>query len=263
MYSGGDWLSVGGPATPEASVPAVLFDDVRKSFGAVHALNGLTLHVDAGEVYGFLGPNGAGKTTAIRVLLGLSRPDSGRACVFGVDAPPRSVISRVGFVPQEPALYRDLTVGENLELFADVFGVPRDRFEQRAREALKFVSLSKDRDSLVRNLSGGMVRRASLAAAMVHDPDLLVLDEPTVGIDPELRAAFWEEFAALKRRGKSILITTHYVEEAHGCDRVGFVREGQIVAEGTPRALLERTGTQSLEDAFLSFVRRSDGGVGK
>ena len=251
-----------GPGARGAAAPAALLEDVHKSFGAVKALAGLTLHVDPGEVYGFLGPNGAGKTTAIRALLGLTRPDSGRAQVFGVDSPPRAAISRVGFVPQEPALYRDLTVTENLELFADVFAVPRSRFEERSSDVLKFVNLAENADSLVRELSGGMVRRASLAAAMVHDPDLLVLDEPTVGVDPELRAAFWDEFEVLKGRGKSILITTHYVEEAHRCDRIGFVRRGAIVAEGTPGELLQRAGASTLEEAFLAFVRRrAEGGA--
>jgi ABC-2 type transport system ATP-binding protein len=235
--------------------PAVLLRDVRKSFGAVKALDGISFEVRRGELYGFLGPNGAGKTTAIRVLLGLTRCDGGTAQVLGVDAPARSVIHRVGFVPQEPALYRDLSVRQNLELFADIFGLERARWKERFTEVLGFVDLADKADNLVRDLSGGMVRRTSIAVAMVHDPDLLVLDEPTVGIDPELRASFWNHFEDLKGRGKSILITTHYIDEARRCDRVGFVRAGRLVAEGAPPALLKRTGTSSLEDAFLSFVR--------
>lgn len=237
----------------------MLFEGASKAYGTVKALDGLSLQVGRGELYGFLGPNGAGKTTAIRALLGLTALDAGRAQLFGVDAPARSVIHRVGFVPQEPALYRDLTVGENLELFADVFGLDRARWDERFAYVLNFVHLGDKRRSVVRNLSGGMVRRASIAIAMVHDPDLLVLDEPTVGIDPELRAAFWDHFAQLKAAGKSILITTHYIDEARRCDRVGFVREGKLVAEGTPDGLLAATRTASLEDAFLSFVRRGAG----
>jgi ABC-2 type transport system ATP-binding protein len=241
------------------SAPAVSLEGAVKSFGTVRALDGLTLRVDRGELYGFLGPNGAGKTTAIRALLGLTRLDSGRAQVFGVDAPPRSVIHRVGFVPQEPALYRDLTVRENLELFADIFGLDRARWEERFRHVLTFAHLEERQREVVRNLSGGMVRRTSIAAAMVHDPDLLILDEPTVGIDPELRASFWEHFGELKALGKSILITTHYIDEARRCDRVGFVRSGKIVAEGPPDDLLQQTATKSLEDAFLAVVRRNEG----
>ena len=239
--------------------PALLLDAVEKSFGEVKALDGLTLRVGRGELYGFLGPNGAGKTTAIRVALGLARQDAGRAEVFGVPSPPRSVIQRVGFVPQEPALYRDLTVRENLELFAAVFGLDRARWADRFLRVLKFVELDSKAGEVVRNLSGGQVRRTSIAAAMVHDPDLLVLDEPTVGVDPELRVSFWDHFASLKDQGKSILITTHYVAEASRCDRVGFVRAGKLVAEGPPADLLARTSTSSLEDAFLAFLRRDRG----
>ena len=239
--------------------PALLLDAVEKSFGEVKALDGLTLRVGRGELYGLLGPNGAGKTTAIRVALGLARQDRGRAEVFGVPSPPRSVIQRVGFVPQEPALYRDLTVRENLELFAAVFGLDRARWADRFLRVLKFVELDSKADEVVRNLSGGQVRRTSIAAAMVHDPDLLVLDEPTVGVDPELRVSFWDHFASLKDQGKSILITTHYVAEASRCDRVGFVRAGKLVAEGPPADLLARTSTSSLEDAFLAFLRRDRG----
>lgn len=239
--------------------PAILLDAVVKSYGQLKALDQLTLRVGRGELYGFLGPNGAGKTTAIRVALGLTRLSAGRAELFGVPSPARSVIHRVGFVPQEPALYRDLTIRENLELFAEVFGLERDRWAERFEGVLKFVQLDAKADQLVRNLSGGQVRRSSIAAAMVHDPDLLVLDEPTVGVDPELRVAFWDHFEALKEQGKSILITTHYVAEASRCDRVGFVREGKIVAEGPPSDLLALTSTTSLEDAFLTFLRRRKG----
>jgi ABC-2 type transport system ATP-binding protein len=243
-------------ASPDPTAAAEL-EGAVKSFGRVRALDGLSLKVARGELYGFLGPNGAGKTTAIRALLGLARLDAGKARVLGEDAPPRSVIHRVGFVPQEPALYRDLTVRENLELFADLFGLDRSRWSERFAHVLDFANLADREGEVVRNLSGGMVRRTSIAAAMVHDPDLLVLDEPTVGIDPELRAAFWQYFDELKAKGKSVLITTHYIDEARRCDRVGFVREGKIVAEGPPDELLRMTGTQSLEDAFLSVVRRS------
>jgi ABC-2 type transport system ATP-binding protein len=236
-------------------VPVVL-EGVHKSYGDLKVLSGISLRVGRGELYGFLGPNGAGKTTAIRVLLGLTSFERGRAEVFGAKAPPRSQIHRVGFVPQEPALYRDLTVRENLDLVADVFGLPRERFADRLESALAFVDLHDKTDTLVRDLSGGMQRRASLAAAVIHDPDLLILDEPTVGVDPELRASLWDEFCALQAQGKSVLITTHYVDEARRCDRVGFLRAGALVAEGPPAQLMETTRTQSLEDAFLAFVRR-------
>jgi ABC-2 type transport system ATP-binding protein len=237
----------------------IRLEGLTKAYGSFVAVDRIDLHVPRGQLFGFLGPNGAGKTTAIRALLGLTRLESGRAQVFGVDAPPRSVIHRVGFVPQEPALYRDLTVRENLELFADIFGLDRARWDERFSHVLEFAHLEEREDEVVRNLSGGMVRRTSIAAAMVHDPDLLILDEPTVGIDPELRAAFWDYFGELQGKGKSILITTHYIDEARRCDRVGFVRAGKIVAEGPPEDLLRQTQTASLEDAVLSVVRRAKG----
>jgi ABC-2 type transport system ATP-binding protein len=154
-------------------------------------------------------------------------------------------------MPQETAMYQNLTVHQNIQFFANVFGLDSRTITKREKELLEFVDLTKWKDALVSNLSGGMKHRASLACALVPEPKLLFLDEPTVGVDPKLRASFWDFFARLKAKGKTIIITTHYMDEARHCDRIGFMREGRLIAEGTPKEILERTATDSLEDAFL------------
>jgi len=226
-----------------------------KRFGEILALDRVTLDVPTGEVLGLLGPNGAGKTTLIRILLGLTRPTSGEVKLLGEPAGARNVRSRVGYMPQELAVYTDLTVEENVELFGRLQGVPGARLETREREVLELVQLSPRRRSLVSELSGGMRRRVSLAAALVADPDLLLLDEPTVGVDPELRSEFWEFFHRLTAGGKTVVLTTHYLEEANRADRVVFLNAGRVLTSGAPAEVKNRTGTGNLEDAFLRLVR--------
>ncbi|HVM45209.1 MAG TPA: ABC transporter ATP-binding protein, partial [Candidatus Thermoplasmatota archaeon] len=195
-----------------ANANAVSYDNVVKRYGGLAALDGLTMHIPKGEVYGLLGPNGSGKTTAIRVLMGLERATSGTVRALGLKAPDRALNTRIGYMPQETALYQDLTVRENLQLFGELYGMDRDRLGQRIDELLRLVDLSPRADAVVHTLSGGMRHRASLVAALLHDPELLVLDEPTVGVDPELRASFWGYFDDLAGRGVTVLITTHYMD---------------------------------------------------
>ncbi len=161
-------------------------------------------------------------------------------------------------MPQETALYLDLTVHGNLRLYGQVYGLSAARIAEREKELLDFVALSKWRDSLVSNLSGGMKHRVSLACSMIHDPKLLFLDEPTVGVDPELRAAFWEYFDLLKKRGVTIVLTTHYMDEAEHCDRIALLRQGQLLAEGTPAEVIQSAGAAGLEEAFLALAKRGD-----
>jgi ABC-2 type transport system ATP-binding protein len=226
--------------------------------------------IENGEVYGLLGPNGAGKTTVIRILVGLIRPTSGDARVLDRPAGEKELAKRTGYMPQELALYDTLTVEENLDLFANLYEMERGRIEQRKLEVLRFVALEDRRDSIVYQLSGGMRHRASLAVALLHEPELLFLDEPTVGVDPELRAGFWENFGRLKTSGKTVIITTHYMDEARHCDRVGLMHRGRLVAEGPPEEVVARAGTRDLEEAFLKLAStgagklpagKSDGGV--
>jgi ABC-2 type transport system ATP-binding protein len=230
---------------------AVEARDVRKRFGLVTALDGLSLAVNAGEIYGLLGPNGSGKTTLIRALAALVRPEAGEVRVFG--AAPRAAVSSgaVGYMTQAAALYADLSVEENLRFFAALEGVadPAARID----EALRRVDLLDRRRSTVGALSGGMRQRVSLAATLLHQPRLLLLDEPTVGVDPTLRREFWEHFRSLAATGVTILVSSHVMDEASRCDRLGLIRAGRVLAEGTASELVARAGTSDLEGAFLAL----------
>lgn len=244
-----------GPAPVAISVRGLV-----KRFGETVALSGVTLDVPTGQVLGLLGPNGAGKTTLIRILLGLTPPTSGEAELLGHAAGAREVRPRVGYMPQDLAVYMDLSVEENVELFGRLCGLYGARLRAREQEVLALVHLSERRRSLVSELSGGMRRRVSLAAALVADPDLLLLDEPTVGVDPELRSEFWEFFHGLTQGGKTVVLTTHYLEEANRADRVVFLNAGTVLATGAPVEVKSRTGQVNLEDAFLYLVRGGAGG---
>jgi len=235
---------------------AVETNDLTRTFGKFTALDKLNLRIEAGAIHGLLGPNGAGKTTAIKVLCGLLKPTSGEAYIFGKKAPDRSVLPQIVYMPQETALYLDLTVHHNLALFGELYGMSARRIAEREKELLQFIVLEKWKDAPVANLSGGMKHRVSLACSMIHEPRLLFLDEPTVGVDPELRAAFWEYFNTLKRAGITIVLTTHYMDEAQHCDRIGLVRQGRLIAEGTPSDITSQTNTANLEDAFLALARQ-------
>ncbi len=235
--------------------PAIVSRALSKRFGRIEALRDVSLAVPTGVTFGLIGPNGAGKTTFIRILLGLTQPESGTAQVLGQPIPPRSALPRIGYMPQHLAIYTDLTVKENLALFGKLAGMRGDAIQARTDEVLRLVDLEQRRGDLLSNLSGGMRRRISFAAALLHDPDLLLLDEPTVGIDPELRAIFWSYFGQLTSQGKTVLITTHYMDEAARCDLVGLIHRGRILASDAPSAIKEGTRTESLEDAFLRLVR--------
>ena len=238
--------------------PAVVCRDVAKSFGDIEALRSVSLEIPWGVTFGLLGPNGAGKTTLLRVWLGLTAPTSGTAKVLGHDIPPRAVLPKIGYMPQDLAVYLDMTVAENLALFGRLVGMEEDAIDRRTDEVLKLVDIAERRGSLVSTLSGGMRRRASLAAALLHDPDLLLLDEPTVGVDPELRAAFWVYFRDLTKRGKTVVITTHYMEEASNCDLAALIHRGRLLICEAPAAIKGRTGARNLDDAFLALVREAN-----
>jgi len=225
---------------------AVAVSGVRKAFGGRTALDGVSLAVRAGEVYGLLGPNGAGKTTFVRMMVGLVAPDSGTVTVLGVAMPDLAVLGRIGYMTQQAALYADLSVEENVRFFASINGA-----EAGVEDALRTVALHERRRSVVSTLSGGMRQRCSLACALVHSPRLLLLDEPTVGIDPELRVQFWQHFRELAADGAALVVCSHVMDEAERCDRLGLIRGGRLLAEGTARELAERAGVQRLEDAFL------------
>ena len=230
---------------------AVDADSVVKSFGALKALNGVTLRVRPGEIYGLLGPNGAGKTTLIRMLVGLVAADSGTVTVLGRRIPDLDVLGRVGYMTQQAALYPDLSVEENLRFFAEITGT-----EGNVGEALRIVDLEKRRKSVVSTLSGGMRQRCSLACALVHQPKLLLLDEPTVGVDPQLRVQFWEYFRQMAANGTTIVVSSHVMDEAERCQRLGLIQYGRMLAEGTPDEVRATAGTPNLEEAFLRLAGR-------
>jgi ABC-2 type transport system ATP-binding protein len=231
--------------------PAVVANGVRKRFGTVQALAGLDLAVGSGEIYGLLGPNGSGKTTFIRCLAGLVRPDEGTITVLGTTARDAVGAGRVGYMTQAAALYGDLSVTENLAFFARLEGV--EDVDERIEEVLRTVDLADRSRTIVSTLSGGMRSRVSLAAALLHRPDLLLLDEPTVGIDPVLRQEFWTHFRALASSGVTILVSSHVMDEASRCDRLGLIRAGRVLAEGTAADLMRRAGAADLEAAFLKL----------
>jgi len=230
---------------------AVDADSVAKSFGTIKALDGVTLRVRQGEIYGLLGPNGAGKTTLIRMLVGLVAPDSGKVTVLGRRMPELDVLGRIGYMTQQAALYPDLSVEENVRFFAEITGTDGD-----VGEALRVVDLEKRRQSVVSTLSGGMRQRCSLACALVHRPKLLLLDEPTVGVDPQLRVQFWEYFRQLAAEGTTIVVSSHVMDEAERCQRLGLIQYGRMLAEGTPDEVRATAGTPNLEEAFLRLAGR-------
>lgn len=233
---------------------AVRTKELCKDYGSFRAVDDLDLKVRKGEIYGLLGPNGAGKTTVIKVLAGLLKKTSGTAEVLEMEIPNKLVSANIGYMPQETAMYLGLTVHQNIEFFGKLFGLEKDHIAKREAELLKFIDLPDWKDELVQNLSGGMKHRVSLACALIHEPDVLFLDEPTVGVDPKLRVNFWNYFTKLKENGTTVIITTHYMDEARRCDRVGFMRQGKLIAEGVPTDLMKEAGTDSLEDAFLKFA---------
>ena len=231
---------------------AVDVEDVSKSFGAFLALNGVTLRVRQGEIYGLLGPNGAGKTTLIRLVAGLLEANAGTVTVLAQRMPNVAVLRHVGYMTQQAALYPDLSVEENLQFFAAISGATGN-----VTEALKTVDLEQRRNSVVATLSGGMKQRCSLACALVHQPRLLLLDEPTVGVDPQLRVQFWDHFREMAAAGITILVSSHVMDEAERCQRLGLIRDGKLLAEGTPDEVRATAGTNNLEEAFLRLSGRT------
>jgi ABC-2 type transport system ATP-binding protein len=228
---------------------AIDLQGVQKRFGSLQALDGVTLRVRSGEIYGLLGPNGAGKTTLIRSSVGLIAPDAGTVTVLGHRMPNVDNLRNVGYMTQQAALYPGLSVEENVEFFAAVNGA-----ESGVTDALKLVELDQRRKSVVTTLSGGMRQRCSLACAIVHKPKLLLLDEPTVGLDPQLRVRFWESFRKMANNGTTIVVTTHVLDEAERCQRLGLVQYGKLLAEGSPNEIRSLAGTNNLEEAFLRLA---------
>jgi ABC-2 type transport system ATP-binding protein len=237
-------------AAMSTAAEAIRAEGLVKTFGPVRALDGLTLSVHAGEILGLIGPNGAGKSTFIRAVAGLVSPNEGTIEVLG-HPPGRAVAEQIGYMTQSAALYEDLSVRENLAFFGAVYGLSARSARARGEELLALLRLTEKVDRPVHELSGGQRQLANLACAMVHYPRLLLLDEPTVGVDPELRQRLWREFATIRNVGTTILVTTHVMDEADRCDRIAFVADGRILDVGSASELVARQGASSIEDAFL------------
>ncbi len=224
-----------------------------KIFGRVRALDDLTIKIPRGVTYCLLGPNGSGKTTFIRAIVGLLHPDGGELHVLGKPVSlVRSLYHRIGYMTQYRALYPDLTVQENMEFFAGIYGIDGHRREKRIAELLELVDLSAHRDRLVGALSGGMYQRISLACTLIHEPELLLLDEPTVGVDSLLRNSFWEYFEELASQGKTVIITTHMMDEAERCKLVGYMFAGRLAAEGSPEKIMKLAGLKPRLELWLT-----------
>ncbi len=250
-------LPAGAP--PDGSPLPVACSELRVSFGTVQAVDGISFSIAPGEVFGLLGPNGAGKTTTIRVLTTLIRADSGRISVFGHDTRGEAMLVRhlIGYLPQQLSADFQLSGYENVWLFARLFDLPRRERQQRAREVLAAMGLDDVRDRLVSTYSGGMVRRLELAQALVNRPALLVLDEPTIGLDPLARGDVWERVQELREEtGMTVLLTTHYMEEADTlCERIALMHHGRIRSHGAPAELKARLGPgATLDDVFRHDV---------
>jgi len=233
--------------------------NLTKRFGDLTAVDHLNLKIRRGEVFGFLGPNGAGKTTAIRMLCGLLTPSEGYAVVAGFDVTkfPEKVKERIGYMPQRFSLYDDLTLHENLDFFDGIYRIPAGRRRARIKRVLEIVQLEDFENKLAGELSGGLKQRLALACSLVHEPELLILDEPTAGIDPPLRKAFWRYFRDLNKEGVTLFINTHYMDEAELCDRLGLINKGRLIALDTSKNLKKAMVGGELVELIPSEIEKA------
>ena len=242
---------------------AVSIRGLRKVFGARTAVEGLDLEIATGEVFGLLGPNGSGKTTTIRMLCGLMTPTAGSASVVGFDvvAQPEQVRRRIGYMSQRFGLYDDLTVAENMRFYASVYGLRGDARRRRIEEQLVELGLVERAGQLAGTMSGGWKQRLALACATAHRPAMLFLDEPTAGVDPASRRLLWQWVYGLAKQGTTILVTTHYMDEAERCERLAFLSRGHLIAVGTVGEVLTQFAQPTIEDVFIELQRRDEGAV--
>jgi ABC-2 type transport system ATP-binding protein len=239
---------------------AVSIENLEFSYGKLKVINKLSLDIPSGTSFGLLGPNGSGKTTLIRLLVGLLKPGAGTISCLG-KTPSSGNAQLRGYMPQLPALYTELTVKQNIDFFARIYGL-RDKKQRdnRVDEVIKLVDLWDKRKTQIMHLSGGMKQRVSLGCAIIHNPPLIFLDEPTVGLDPDVRVNFWSYFNSLTAAGSTIIVSSHTMDDAAHCQKLIFLRQGKIIAQGTPADLRKAPGTAnaSLEDAFIYFIRHSE-----
>jgi ABC-2 type transport system ATP-binding protein len=239
---------------------AVDIRELTRRFGALIAVSRLTLAVQRGEVFGLLGPNGSGKTTTIRMLCGLLEPSAGDATVAGVDvrAAPERVKTQIGYMSQRFGLYEDLTVAENLQFYGGIYGLSGAAQRDRTDQVVAFLGIGGRLGQLAAELSGGWKQRLALGCALLHHPPVLFLDEPTAGVDPAARRNFWRAIHELSRGGTTVLVTTHYMDEAERCDRLGMMSLGHLIALGTPAQVAQQVGGKTLEDAFIILQEKDE-----
>lgn len=249
------------------SEKAVIIENLTKKFGDFIAVSHLNLTVNKGEIFGFLGPNGAGKSTTIRILCGLLSPTEGKASVGGFDVATQSeqIKRSIGYMSQKFSLYDDLTVEENIDFFSGIYGVPREKREERKNFVLKMAQIEERRSHMTRLLSGGYKQRLALGCAILHDPPIIFLDEPTSGVDPIARRAFWDLIYQLSAEGRTVFVTTHYMDEAEYCHRISLMYDGMMVALGSPADLKSRLKEQNssyanptMEDVFITTIEAEE-----
>jgi ABC-2 type transport system ATP-binding protein len=233
--------------------PCIRMEHVSKRFGKKMVIEDVSLDVYKGEIFGMLGPSGAGKTTIVKMIAGIDEATSGTIHVLNTKMPDLHVMQRIGFMAQSDALYGELTAFENLQFFASIYGLKGKKQKQRIHEVMELVNLTDHVKKTVNQYSGGMKRRLSLAVSLLHEPEVLILDEPTVGIDPLLRQAIWDELERIRQKGTTIVVTTHVMDEAEKCQRLAMIRDGRLIAVGSPSELKKETNSQTIEQAFLYF----------
>ncbi|APF25543.1 ABC transporter family protein [Clostridium sporogenes] len=237
--------------------PSVVVSSVSKSFGKKLVLNNVNLSINKGQIYGLIGPSGSGKTTLVKIIVGMEAPDKGTIKMLNKNVPDLELLQNIGYMAQSDALYTELTAQENLKFYASLFKLNKKTMENRISYVINMVNLNNDLSKKVSTYSGGMKRRLSLAIALIQNPEILILDEPTVGIDPELRLNIWNELLRLKNEeNKTIIVTTHAMDEAKKCDFLAMVRHGVILADGTPSELMKYYKANDLDEVFLKAGRK-------
>lgn len=243
-------------------IMAITCENLTKKFGNLVAVDNISMSIPKGSIYGFLGPNGSGKSTTIRMLCGLMDPTSGSGTVLGYDIRKDSekIKHHIGYMSQKFSLYEELTVSENLDFYAGIYGLDPSKALNRKKELIEMAGLTGREKQLAGKLSGGWKQRLALSCALLHEPEVLILDEPTAGVDPVSRRIFWDVIHRLSEQGITILVSTHYMDEAETCDYISFIFFGRLLGNGTPGELKEQCHVDNLEDVFIKFVTNAESG---
>ncbi|MGI6712253.1 MAG: ABC transporter ATP-binding protein [Bacillota bacterium] len=237
---------------------AISIKNLTKRFGHFTSVDNLSFNIPKGKIFGFLGPNGSGKSTTIRMICGVLRPTSGEGTVLGynLSRDTEKIKQNTGYMSQKFSLYEDLTVEENLDFYGNIYMMPRDQLASRKAELIEMANLKGKEKSLARTLSGGWKQRLALSCSLIHNPSLLILDEPTAGVDPVSRREFWKSITSLVKEGITVLVTTHYMDEASVCDIIGFIYEGRLITIDTPQEMYKKHHMDNLEDIFIHYVKQ-------